>query len=176
MVKKESIAASRSRKLAVSSTRTTGFLSEVLRLLVQADLFALPLGHRKKPADRRSQHVRALLRRNQNPNITLVAERQAEAGDAVPQRRHAATDRDTDSLQVRQHLAVVRQQDPVALFERVQDNGTAIGVAERRADLNTALAVQTCCSWIARGYPNNCATRRIGTNNRAGWACRVRKP
>lgn len=77
MVKKDSIGASRSRKLAVSSTRTTGLLDEVLRLLVQADLFALPLGHRKKPADRLGQHVRALLRRNQNPNITLVAERQA---------------------------------------------------------------------------------------------------
>ena len=26
------------------------------------------------------------------------------------------------------------------------------------------------------GYSGSCATRRIGTNNRPGWACRVRNP
>ena len=26
------------------------------------------------------------------------------------------------------------------------------------------------------GYPKSCATRRIGTNNRLGWACKGAKP
>ena len=43
--------------------------------------------------------------------------------------------------------------------------------------INTEIALAPALtSSVLLGYPRSCATRRIGTNNRLGWACRVPKP
>jgi hypothetical protein len=68
--------------------------------------------------------------------------------------------------------------------------GAAVGFDVREArsrDLQAGASLQCLIHVVAQqavdvvdefhaGYPKSCATRRIGKNNRLGWACRVKKP